>query len=159
MYSWHVGKDFRQARQRITDGQGKGGSFYTHELVDIEMPVHYSITNEGKSSQTMNGTGIVEASERKGDVQKEGSSGAPRPGASTFSVGELIDAVNAKQPGKIPGTSRAVCIPAWATRLPSVGLPTLPGCAARGVGGGVVYGVTRSTAAHRQVSEAANVPR
>ncbi|MBR4878056.1 MAG: hypothetical protein IKU14_10155, partial [Rhodocyclaceae bacterium] len=52
-------------------GQRKEAGFYTHELVDleIEMPVHDSITNEGKPSQAMKGTGIA------------------------YSVGALVDAV------------------------------------------------------------------
>ena len=65
-------------------GQRKEAGFYTHELVDIEieMPVHDSITNEGKPSQAMKGTGIA------------------------YSVGALVDVGNRVEEGAIPEASR-----------------------------------------------------
>lgn len=67
-------------------GQGKGASFYTHELVDIEigMPVHDMQTTEGEATEAGNGTGIA------------------------YSVGVLVDAVNRADAGAIPDASFAV---------------------------------------------------
>ncbi len=64
-------------------GQGARDRFYTHELVEIEMPEHSSATGE-KSLAT------------------RGS------GKSALSVGEMVNTVNKKEPGAIPEASRVV---------------------------------------------------
>ncbi len=62
----------------------KGASrFYTHELVDIEMPEHHVASGQNDFTTSS-------------------------PGNPVFTVGQLIDSVNKKSPGAIPEASKVV---------------------------------------------------